>query len=74
MRTVRRDINAVYSTGLFDDVNVSTREAEDSTETAPKVGPCPTVQLLMQRTRCGALCAAARIPGGLCVSGYLYGP
>ncbi|GLC64066.1 hypothetical protein PLESTF_000114600 [Pleodorina starrii] len=37
LRAVRRDINAVYSTGLFEDVNVSTREAEDSTEAAPKV-------------------------------------
>ncbi len=37
LRTVRRDINAVYSTGLFEDVNVATREAEDSTEAAPKV-------------------------------------
>ncbi|GIL91181.1 hypothetical protein Vretimale_18825 [Volvox reticuliferus] len=37
LRTVRRDINAVYSTGLFEDVNVSTREADDSKESAPKV-------------------------------------
>ncbi|KAG2487188.1 hypothetical protein HYH03_014166 [Edaphochlamys debaryana] len=37
LRTVRRDINSVYSTGLFEDVNVSTREADDSTEAAPKV-------------------------------------
>ncbi|KXZ54331.1 hypothetical protein GPECTOR_5g414 [Gonium pectorale] len=36
LKAVRRDINAVYSTGLFEDVNVSTREAEDSTETQPK--------------------------------------
>ncbi len=49
MRTVRRDINAVYSTGLFDDVNVSTREAEDSTETAPKVGSLPAWRV----SRCG---------------------
>ncbi|GFR47680.1 hypothetical protein Agub_g9426, partial [Astrephomene gubernaculifera] len=34
LRTIRRDINAVYSTGLFEDVNVATREAEDSTEGA----------------------------------------
>jgi outer membrane protein insertion porin family len=34
---MKRDINAVYSTGLFEDVNASTREADDSTEAAPKV-------------------------------------
>ncbi|PNW78727.1 hypothetical protein CHLRE_09g388097v5 [Chlamydomonas reinhardtii] len=37
LRGIRRDINAVYSTGLFEDVNVVTREAADSTEAAPKV-------------------------------------
>lgn len=33
----KRDIASIYSTGLFEDVNFTPREAEDSTEAAPKV-------------------------------------
>ena len=33
----KRDIASIYSTGLYEDVNIAPREAEDSTETSPKV-------------------------------------
>ncbi len=41
LNQAKRDIASVYSTGLFEDVNISPKEAEDSTETSPKVrGGC----------------------------------
>jgi hypothetical protein len=36
----KRDIASIYSTGLFEDVNITPKEAEDSTETRPKVCAC----------------------------------
>ena len=33
----KRDINAVYSMGLFEDVNIVPKESEGSSETCPKV-------------------------------------
>lgn len=37
LRQAKADIDSVYSTGLFEDVNIVPQEAEDSTETQPKV-------------------------------------
>jgi hypothetical protein len=34
----KADIDSIYSTGLYDDVNMLPQEAEDSTEENPKVG------------------------------------
>jgi hypothetical protein len=38
LRQAKSDIDSVYSTGLFDDVNIIPNEADDSTEQQPKVG------------------------------------
>ena len=35
----RSDIDAVYSMGLFDDVNILPQPAEDSTQEQPKARP-----------------------------------
>ncbi|KAF8072573.1 OEP80 [Scenedesmus sp. PABB004] len=48
LRQAKADIDAIYSTGLFDDVNILPQEAEDSTETAPKVDL--TVNLVERKT------------------------
>ena len=37
MRQASRDIDSVYSMGLFDDVNILPQAAEDSTPGCPKV-------------------------------------
>lgn len=37
LRQAKADIDSIYSTGLFEDVNIVPQEAEDSTETHPKV-------------------------------------
>lgn len=37
LRQAKQDIDSVYSTGLFEDVNIVPQEAEDSTEQQPKV-------------------------------------
>ncbi|PNH04392.1 Outer envelope protein 80, chloroplastic [Tetrabaena socialis] len=55
LRAIRRDINAVYSTGLFEDVNVSTREADDSTEAAPKASGVAGGGAEGRRVRSGAV-------------------
>lgn len=38
LRQAKQDIDSIYSTGLFEDVNIVPQEAEDSTEQHPKVG------------------------------------
>jgi hypothetical protein len=40
-RQARADIDAVYSMGLFDDVNILPQPAEDSTLENPKARPVP---------------------------------
>lgn len=37
LRQAKADIDSIYSTGLFEDVNITPQEAEDSTESHPKV-------------------------------------
>jgi outer membrane protein insertion porin family len=37
LRQAKQDIDSIYSTGLFEDVNIVPQEAEDSTEQQPKV-------------------------------------
>jgi outer membrane protein assembly factor BamA len=37
LKQAKRDIASIYATGLFEDVNLTPRESEASTETAPKV-------------------------------------
>lgn len=37
LRQAKQDIDSIYSTGLFEDVNIVPQEAEDSTESHPKV-------------------------------------
>jgi hypothetical protein len=39
LRQAKQDIDSIYSTGLFEDVNIVPQEADDSTETHPKVTP-----------------------------------
>ena len=41
----RQDIDAVYSTGLFENVNISPQATEDSTLDNPKVGPAKGSEL-----------------------------
>uniref|UniRef100_A0A383VQ38 Bacterial surface antigen (D15) domain-containing protein n=1 Tax=Tetradesmus obliquus TaxID=3088 RepID=A0A383VQ38_TETOB len=48
LRQAKADIDSVYSTGLFEDVNIVPQEAEDSTETQPKVDL--TVNLVERKT------------------------
>lgn len=40
VRQAKQDIDAVYSMGLFDDVNILPQPSEDSTLEQPKVHPC----------------------------------
>jgi outer membrane protein insertion porin family len=37
LRSAKADIDSIYSTGLFEDVNIVPKEAEESTEISPKV-------------------------------------
>jgi hypothetical protein len=37
LRQAKADIDSIYSTGLFEDVNIVPQEADDSTEAHPKV-------------------------------------
>ncbi len=37
LKQAKRDISSIYATGLFEDVNITPKEADDSTESAPKV-------------------------------------
>lgn len=37
LRQAKQDIDSIYSTGLFEDVNIVPQEADDSTEQQPKV-------------------------------------
>ena len=37
LRAAKADIDSIYSTGLFEDVNIVPKEAEESTEISPKV-------------------------------------
>lgn len=43
-RQAKRDIDAVYSMGLFDDVNIVPAAAEDSTPENPRVHPPETLK------------------------------
>lgn len=38
LRQAKQDIDSIYSTGLFEDVNIIPKEADDSTEQNPRVG------------------------------------
>jgi hypothetical protein len=40
LRQAKADIDSIYSTGLFEDVNIVPQEAEDSTESHPKARVC----------------------------------
>ena len=57
VRQAKTDIDAVYSMGLFDDVNILPQPAEDSTLEQPKVGACTRYDSL-QMTH--ALCCITR--------------
>eukprot|EP00775_Hariotina_reticulata_P007019 gene7019-7233_t len=48
LRAAKQDIDSIYSTGLFEDVNIVPQEAEDSTEQHPKVDL--TVNLVERKT------------------------
>ncbi|KAF6264536.1 surface antigen-domain-containing protein [Scenedesmus sp. NREL 46B-D3] len=48
LRQAKQDIDSIYSTGLFEDVNIVPQEAEDSTEQQPKVDL--TVNLVERKT------------------------
>jgi outer membrane protein insertion porin family len=37
LRAAKADIDSIYSTGLFEDVNILPKEAPDSTELNPRV-------------------------------------
>jgi hypothetical protein len=58
LRQAKQDIDSVYSTGLFDDVNIIPNEADESTELQPKVGP-----------GCGAAGTECNQPEALALSG-----
>jgi hypothetical protein len=47
LRQAKQDIDSIYSTGLFEDVNIVPQEAEDSTEQQPKVGAWSMHHVLM---------------------------
>jgi hypothetical protein len=47
LRQAKQDIDSIYSTGLFEDVNIVPQEAEDSTESHPKVLPLLLLQVLL---------------------------
>ncbi|GAX81347.1 hypothetical protein CEUSTIGMA_g8778.t1 [Chlamydomonas eustigma] len=63
----KRDIASIYSTGLFEDVSIAPKEAEDSTETHPKIDL--TLNLLERKTggmgAGGGLSAQATAEGGM---------
>lgn len=48
LRQAKQDIDSIYSTGLFEDVNIVPQEAEDSTEAHPKVDL--TINLVERKT------------------------
>ena len=48
VRQAKQDIDAVYSMGLFDDVNILPQPSEDSTLEQPKVHPAGLCQGLWQ--------------------------
>ncbi|KAI8467202.1 MAG: surface antigen-domain-containing protein [Monoraphidium minutum] len=48
LRQARADIDSIYSTGLYEDVNITPQEAEDSTEENPKVDL--TINLVERKT------------------------
>lgn len=56
LKQAKRDINAVYSTGLFDDVNITPKESENSTESSPKVS---TLHVYHQQQSTITICAKA---------------
>lgn len=58
LRGAKADIDAVYSTGLFEDVSIVPQEAEDSTEAHPKVRACARACAVM-RFVCASASAAA---------------
>lgn len=51
LKDAKRDIHAVYGTGLFEDVTMVPQEAEGSTETHPKVRRDVSTQLEWESVR-----------------------
>ena len=65
IKQAKRDIDAVYSMGLFDDVNILPQTAEDSTIGSPKVDL--TLNIVERKT--GGLSAG----GGISAQGHAEG-
>jgi hypothetical protein len=75
LRQAKQDIDSIYSTGLFEDVNIVPQEAEDSTEQQPKVWQ---QHLAQPAAACAAAAAALHVCGcavvGLHITAHLCRP
>lgn len=56
VRQAKQDIDAVYSMGLFDDVNILPQPSEDSTLEQPKVHPAGLRKGLWQLLAASGCC------------------